>query len=137
MKSVEHVEKALERLVPAALSAQAGRSLEELLDELAGTAESPAPEVSAIPVPMPDRRRRPWFGLGAAAAVAAGGLVALWAWPNGLEEIRPSSVAITPAAKPLQLIREVSRVESAVDEGTLDDAAGGIHRVLRYRVVGE
>lgn len=140
MASVEHVEKALERLMPVALSMRATRAIEESIDTLA--ADHPAEAAPLADTPPPTGaggRRGSWIrsGFGAAAAVTAGGLAALWFWPDRLDQWSVAEAPDQAAAENMKLIREVSRVESAVDEGTLADDAGGIHRVLRYRVVGE
>jgi hypothetical protein len=138
MAPVEHIEQVLQRLVPCALSLRATRGIEDCLDSLAAAAdeETPAPECAERPAAR--RRHCGWrFGLGSAAALAAGVLTALWWWPDPLESGRVAASAEAPQAEELELIREVSRMESAVDEGTLADDDGGMHRVLRYRVVGE
>jgi hypothetical protein len=139
MASVEHVERALERLLPCALSLRATEAIEERLDALAVATEPGLAEPAAtIPAPVKPWRRHPWrTGLGSAAALVAGGFAALWFWPQPLEQGRVVDLAPLAPSEDLELIREVDRLESAVDEGTLADEEGGVHRVLRYRVVGE
>lgn len=140
MASVEHVEQVLQRLVPVALSLRATREIEADLDALAaraGPGTAAAPEGSAWR-PAAGRRGKAWhFGMGSAAALVAGGLTALWWWPDPLHAFRVERPAAAGEVQDLELIREVNRVESAVDEGTLADESGGMHRILRYRVVGE
>lgn len=139
MASVEHVEKALERLMPAALGAEAARAIEETIETLAA-GRTPLAESQARPAVAArdagDRRTDFRRGLGAAAAIAAGGIAALWWWPDQPQQVAPLARTAETAPE-MELVREVNRVESAIDEGTLADENGGVHRVLRYRVVGE
>jgi hypothetical protein len=133
MRPVERVEKSLERLIPVALSLRATEDIERMLDELAAGGK-----VAALP-PVARLRLKRWHrGFGIAAALVAGILVSLWAWPERLTSERlAGKVRAGRAADSFELLREENRVESAVDEGITDDDGGGVHRLLRYRVVGE
>lgn len=127
MESPEEIEKALARLMPAALSEQGKSSLDDLIDGLAGT------EQAAVP---PRRPGLSWAG-GIAAAAAA--VVVAFNWP--------SPAPLAPAAGPLAgdaaaesgivLIRQTERVEDAAPEGWLSETDGVAHRAWRVRVIDE
>lgn len=108
----EEMERALLRLVPAALSESAHTEMEAHLDELAGDAGVIRHDFS---------RWAKWLG-GIAAAVAIG----VFAFPFGLAE-----------DKGMVVITELDRVENVLDEGLFLDASGSAVRKMSVRVVGE
>lgn len=130
MESPEDIEKALSRLMPAALSESGRRSLDELIDGLAA-----GKPVAAAPAPV----RRPWaWGAGIAAAAAAL-VVALNLTATAPEEgVVEAALPVAPAARGgLVLIGQSERVETAVPEDWMSESDGVAHRAWRLRVVDE
>jgi|LakMenEpi03Aug12_release.lakeMendotaPanAssembly.Ray.scaffolds.fasta_scaffold30721_4 hypothetical protein len=117
----EEMEKALLRLVPAALSESAQAEMEARLDELAGDA-------GVIRHDFP--RWAKWLG-GIAAAVTIG----VFAFPFGNQESAPL-VGIAEDDG-MVVITELDRVENVLDEGLFVDAGGSAVRKMSVRVVGE
>jgi hypothetical protein len=115
------MEKALLRLMPAALSETAQAGMEAQLDELSGSAEVLRHDFS---------RRAKWLG-GIAAAVTIG----VFAFPFGSQESAPL-VGIAEDDG-MVVITELDRVENVLDEGLFVDAGGSAVRKMSVRVVGE
>lgn len=117
----EEMEKALMRLMPAALSESAHTEMEARLDELAGDA-------GVIRHDFP--RWAKWLG-GIAAAVTIGA----FAFPFGNHE----AVTLVGIAEDngMVVITELDRVENVRDEGLFVDAGGSAVRKMSVRVVGE
>lgn len=128
MESPEDIEKALSRLMPAAISEEGKRSLDELIDGLAS---------GETLVEMPPRKSAwPWLGgMGAAAAAV---VIAL-NLPAGNPD--PVHVAVTPRAvdaeQGIVLIQQTERVENAEPDGWMSETDGVAHRAWRIRVVDE
>ena len=127
MESPEDIEKALSRLMPAAISEEGKRSLDELIDGLAA---------GGTIVEMPRKSAWPWLGgIGAAAAAV---IVAL-----NLPAGRPvqENIAVTPPAKAeeggIVLLQQTERVENAEPDGWMSETDGVAHRAWRVRVVDE
>lgn len=127
MESPEDIEKALSRLMPAAISEEGKRSLDELIDGLAATEKV---------VELPRKSGWPWAGAIAAAAAAV--VIAL---------NLPSTDSDVPGAGPvveesseeegIVLIRQTERVADAEPEGWLSETDGVAHRAWRVRVIDE
>jgi len=126
MESPEEIEKALSRLMPAALSENGQRSLDELIDGLtAGEGQAPLPRVAGFP----------WgwvAGLGAAAAA----VVLALSFPATTPAV---PVAVAPAVPDVGIVRigQSERVETAVPEDWMSESDGVAHRAWRVRVVDE
>lgn len=128
MESPEEIEKALSRLMPAAISEEGKRSLDEMIDGLASGE-------TVVEVP-PSKSAWPWLsGIGAAAAAV---VIAL-NLPSGSPA--PVDVADTPAIvvaeEGIVLIQQTERVENAEPEGWMSETDGVAHRAWRVRVVDE
>lgn len=128
MESPEEIEKALSRLMPAAISEEGKRSLDELIDGLASGE-------TVVEMP-PSKSAWPWLGgIGAAAAAV---VIAL-NLPAGRPV--PVDVADTPAAAAAEegvvLIQQTERVENAEPEDWMSETDGVAHRAWRVRVVDE
>jgi hypothetical protein len=115
------MEKALLRLMPAALSDAAQAGMEAQIDELAGGAGVLRYDVS---------RWAKWLG-GIAAALA----IAAFAFPSGDQEAAP--IAGNVEDDGMVVIAELDRVENVHDEGLFVDAGGSAVRKMSVRVVGE
>ncbi len=127
MESPEEIEKALSRLMPAAISEEGKRSLDELIDGLAA---------GETVVQMPRKSAWPWLGgIGAAAAAV---VIAL-NLPTGSPV--PADVAVAPPAPVLEggivLLQQTERVENAEPDGWMSETDGVAHRAWRVRVVDE
>ena len=127
MESPEDIEKALSRLMPAAISEEGKRSLDELIDGLATTEKV---------VELPRKSGWPWAGGIAAAAAAV--VIAL-----NLPAADPAGpVAALIAEESFEesgivLLRQTERVEDAEPEGWLSETDGVAHRAWRVRVIDE
>ena len=124
MRESDHcneMEKALMRLVPAALSESAQAEMEARLDELSGDA-------GVIRHGFP--RWAKWLG-GIAAASAIGVL----AIPSGHRETAP--LVGMAEDDGMVVLTELDRVENVRDEGLFVDAGGSSVRKMSVRVVGE
>jgi len=127
MESPEEIEKALSRLMPAAISEEGKRSLDALIDGLAA---------GDTVVEMPRKSAWPWLGgIGAAAAAV---VIAL-NLPAG-SPVSPT-VASTPPTETREggivLLQQTERVENAEPEGWMSETDGVAHRAWRVRVVDE
>ena len=122
------MEKALRRLMPAALSETAQAGMEAQLDELSGSVEVLSGDAGVIRHGFP--RRAKWLG-GIAAAVTIG----VFAFPFGNQESAPL-VGIAEDDG-MVVITELDRVENVLDEGLFVDAGGSAVRKMSVRVVGE
>lgn len=127
MESPEDIEKALHRLMPAAISEEGKRSLDELIDGLAA---------GETIVEMP--RKSGWTWLGGIGAAAAAVVVAL-NLPAGSPA--PANIAVTPPAEVeeggIVLLQQTERVENAEPDGWMSETDGVAHRAWRVRVVDE
>ncbi len=127
MESPEEIEKALSRLMPAAISEEGKRSLDAMIDGLAA---------GETVVEMP--RKSPWPWLGGIGAAAAAVVIALYL-PAGSPA--PVSVTVTPPAATekggIVLLQQTERVENAEPEGWMSETDGVAHRAWRVRVVDE
>jgi hypothetical protein len=126
MESPEELEKALSRLMPAALSETGRRSLDELIDGLAA-----GPSTAAAPVP-PVRFRGWGAGMAAAAAVAL-----MIAVRSGGPAVVEEGALTQAAADDVVRIGHSERVETAVPEDWMSESNGVAHRAWRVRVVDE
>jgi len=117
----EDLEKALLRLMPAALSDAAQAEMEGRLDELSDGGEVIRHDFS---------RWAKWLG-GIAAAVAIG----VFAFPFGSREAAPLAGVAEDAG--MVVLTELDRVENVLDEGLFVDAGGSALRKMSVRVVGE
>lgn len=117
----EEMEKALLRLMPAALSESAHTEMEARLDELTGDAR-------VIRHDFPCWAK--WLG-GIAAAVTIG----VFAFPFGSHE----AVTLVGLAEDngMIVITELDRVEPVLDEGLFVDPGGSAMRKMSRRVVKE
>lgn len=122
------MEKALLRLMPAALSETAQAGIEAQLDELSGSAELLSGNAELLRHDF--SRRAKWLG-GIAAAVTIG----VFAFPFGNQESAPL-VGIAEDDG-MVVITELDRVENVLDEGLFVDAGGSAVRKMSVRVVGE
>ena len=127
MESPEDIEKALSRLMPAAISEEGKRSLDELIDGLAA-----GETVAELP------RKSAWPWLGGVGAAAAALVVALNLPAAG--PLAPEAVPVRPAPateRGIVLIQQTERVETAVPEDWMSETDGVAHRAWRVRVVDE
>ncbi len=131
MKQPESIEDMLSRLMPVAISEAGQRSLDAMLDELAG--EEAAPEA-----PVAARRGKsvwiyalPPVGIAAAAAFA-------FFMPHG-SSVRKEITSTLPKleAPGIFLLGETDRIETLTDEGWLADPQGAAMQAVRVRVVEE
>lgn len=132
MSRPEDVEAILARLMPAALSEQAGTEMEETLDQLAQDAGW---QTAAAVTPAP--ARWPWAA-GIAAALALAGIV-LWkpapVSPAGTAGIQPP-VESTENSDVVR-ISETETLQSVVQEGWHDDVGGKPHQALRLHMLAQ
>ncbi|WAC18539.1 hypothetical protein OVA24_14990 [Luteolibacter sp. SL250] len=131
MKQPESIEDMLSRLMPVAISEAGQRSLDAMLDELAG--EEAAPEA---PAAAPGGKSfwiyaLPPVGIAAAAALAF--LMPLGSSPR--EAV--TSVLPEVEAPGIFLLGETDRIETLTDEGWLADPQGAAMQAVRVRVVEE
>ena len=122
------MEKALLRLMPAALSETAQAGMEAQLDELSGSAELLSGSAELLRHDFP--RWAKWLG-GIAAAVTIG----VFAFPFGSQESAP--LVGVAEDDGMVVIAELDRVENVLDEGLFVDAGGSAVRKMSVRVVGE
>jgi len=122
------MEKALLRLMPAALSETAQAGMEAQLDELSGSAEVLSSSAELLRHDF--SRRAKWLG-GIAAAVTIG----VFAFPFGSQESAP--LVGVAEDDGMVVIAELDRVENVLDEGLFVDAGGSAVRKMSVRVVGE
>lgn len=126
MPAPDPIETALARLMPTSLSVSGQRSIEEMLDGLAG-------EAQAVPVKA-HRFSRSLIGLATAAAIAA-----VFAVPTFFES-KVSATAQVPSATPVrgvEWVNQSDRVESMTDDGWVAGPDGAAMQAVRVRVVGE
>lgn len=129
MESPDEIEKALSRLMPAALSESGRRSLDELIDSLAA-----GKPVAAAPAPA----GRPWaWAAGIAAAAAALGFALIPPAATPVEGIARTEPAAPATGGGVVLIGQSERVETAVPEDWMSESDGVAHRAWRVRVVDE
>lgn len=127
MESPEDIEKALARLMPAAISDEGKRSLDELIDGLAA---------GETVVEMPRKSAWPWAGGIAAAAAAV--VIALNLPAAGPATPESDLSRIQPAeGAGIVLIQQTERVENAEPENWLSETDGVAHRAWRVRVIDE
>lgn len=125
MESPEELEKALSRLMPAAMSESGRRSLDAIIDGLAAGEVDPIAPASPV---------RSWvWGAGIAAAAAALMIAVRLGGPAVGGEV---AVPQTAAAEVVR-IGHSERVETAVPEDWMSESNGVAHRAWRVRVVDE
>ncbi len=142
MQKPDSIEDILARLMPPALSVEGQKSIEAVIDELAGEtgdsleAVSSAPSKASVTLEMPS----PWFrrALAGGIAAAVAGLAAL-AIPMVQRPDQAQVAAITIQESPPEfvLVSESDRIESSTDEGWVEDSDGTAMRALRLNVVEE
>lgn len=127
MESPEEIEKALSRLMPASISEEGKRSLDQLIDGLAA---------GETVVEMPRKSAWPWLGgIGAAAAA----VVIAMNLPAGGPAAGTVAVNLPAEAGDggIVLIRQSERVENAEPDGWMSETDGVAHRAWRVRVIDE
>lgn len=131
MRPHESMEDMLSRLMPVAFSEEGQRSLDAMLDELAGPEEPVAAEEPATKRGNLWARVLPPVGIAAAAALA-------FLWSYGAPGDR-KTVASRPDIAPsgIYLLGETDRIERLTDEGWLADPQGGAMQAVRVQVVEE
>lgn len=117
----DEMEKALMRLVPAALSESAQAEMEARLDELSG---------DAVVIRQGFPRWAKWLG-----GIAAASAVGAFAFHSGSQETAP--LAGVAQDEGMVVLTELDRVENVRDEGLFVDAGGSAVRKMSVRVVGE
>jgi hypothetical protein len=131
VKPPESIEDMLSRLMPVAISESGQRSLDAMLDELAG--EEAAPEAPAAA----PRGKNFWIyalpPVGIAAAAALAFFMPLGSSPR--EQV--TSVLPKVDAPGIFLLGETDRIETLTDEGWLADPHGAAMQAVRVRVVEE
>lgn len=142
MQKPDSIEDILSRLMPPALSVEGQKSIEAIMDELAGktgnslAVVSSAPGKASVPVEMPS----PWFRrtLAGGIAAAVAGLAAL-AIPMGQrpDQAQVAATATQESPPEFVLVSESDRIESSTDEGWVEDSDGMAMRALRLNVVEE
>ena len=131
MRQPESIEETLSRLMPVAISEAGQRSLDAMLDELAG--EEAAREA---PVVAPHGKGfwvnvLPPVGIAAAAAFA-------FLIPQGSSARKEITSAQPKVEAPgIFLLGETDRIERLTDEGWLADPQGAAMQAVRVRVVEE
>ncbi len=133
MKTAEEIERSLEGLAPAALSEEARDSIESMIDSLA----SENPGRNDVREEPRNGWGRPAAWMSLAAAVAFGAFGVLTLTQPGAEV--PGGQADTGESGDggLEWVGRSDRVEEPEDGGLLADEDGGMHRLLRYRVIEE
>ncbi len=131
MKQPESIENMLSRLMPVAISESGQRSLDAMLDELAG--EEVGPE---MPVAAP-RGKKFWIYVLPPTGIAAAAAFAFF-MPE-VSTARKEITAIQPKieAPGIFLLGETDRIETLTDEGWLADPHGAAMQAVRVRVVEE
>ena len=120
----DEMEKALLRLMPAALSVGSQNEIDDMIDELADGAKVKRHGFG---------RPAAWLGvMGAAAALALG----VFLIPFGSDKASPLAASPLPQAG-LVVLAETDRVENVRDAGLFVDAGGSAVRKMRVRVVEE
>lgn len=127
MHDAKTVETMLARLMPAALSEDAQREMEAMLDELAL-----ADGIGGFSQAKVASRFRRWFW-GGMAATGVGAAV-LFHPPGEAPVLAIPDVAAPPE---FVLVGESDRIESMTDEGWREDTDGSAMRAVRLRVVEE
>jgi len=128
MRQPESIEDMLSRLMPVAISESGQRSLDAMLDELAGedpVVAQPVPRKNFLPYLLPP------VGIAAAAALA----FFLPAGSSQRHEITSTKPKIE--APGIFLLGETDRIENLRDEGWFADPQGSAMQAVRVRVVEE
>lgn len=134
MRQPESIEQTLARLMPVAISQEGQRSLDAMLDELAG--EEPVEDAVTEVSSRPRRDLRllilPPVGIAAAAALA-------FFMPRGSSSSRTEITSALPKMEQpmIQLLGETDRIEALTDEGWVADPYGAAMQAVRVRVVEE
>jgi hypothetical protein len=131
VKQLESIEDALSRLMPVAFSESGQRSLDAMLDELAG--EEPVAEIPAIPA----RRRRLWIYALPPVGIAAAAALAFFMPHESPAQKKITSTLPKLEAPAIFLLGETDRIETLTDEGWLADPQGAAMQAVRVRVVEE
>ncbi len=120
------IEKALERLMPVALSERASEEMDTLIDDLAG--DKPAKNPSSPKWPA---------ALGIAAAISLGAFIFLPKSQPAPQQTAAKESTSESAEPTIAFLAEADRVENVQDEGLYIDTGGSAVRKLRVRVVEE
>jgi len=135
MKSVEEMERLLERLAPAPMSEEATGAIESMIDSLAQQDSAAEEDHGAA--------GRTWRRPGVAAWMSLAAAVLLGAFAGALairRDPQPMAVPVAASDDPeggLEWVGRSDQVGEPEDDGFLADEDGGVHRLLRYRVVEE
>jgi hypothetical protein len=120
------IEKALERLMPVALSERASRETNTLIDELSGE------------TPTKKQTYRKWpAALGIAAAISLAAFISLPKSQPATQQTAAKESTSESAEPTIAFLAEADRVENVRDEGLYIDTGGSAVRKLRVRVVAE
>lgn len=131
MKQPESIEDMLSRLMPVAISEAGQRSLDAMLDELAG--EEAVPETPATP----HRGKSFWIYALPPAGIAAAAAFAFF-MPHGSSARKEITSTLPKLEAPgIFLLGETDRIETLTDEGWLADPQGAAMQAVRVRVVEE
>ncbi len=138
MKSPEEMEKALRRLVPPALSAQAHADVSSMIASLAASSTHDTPPAEITEIAQPGKRRGPWYA--AAAAVVMAGLTAL-NLPQAEQTLtitpdtaNPQPTMVADAKSAPVLIDRMLVTDGITVEGTLAAADGTMMNQVQRRV---
>lgn len=127
MRQPEDIEAMLSKLMPAAMSEDASRSMDEMLDKLCG------PEISD----SEERGKFQWKWFVAPAGIAAATALAFF-MPEGNPSLpAPVAKAVEAVRPDIVLVGETDRIESLADEGWMSDPQGAVMQAVRVRVVEE
>lgn len=130
MQTPEEIEAALSCLMPSSMSGQASRSIEEMLDGLAGGVQGhSAGDARAIGRSSFSY----WLSGGLAAAIALGFILPDVKKTGPLASVEPLT---DEAFAGLVLVGESEHIESMTDEGWLADPDGAAMQAVRIRAVG-
>jgi len=127
MHTPDSVETILARLMPPAMSAEAQRDIEAMLDELA------VPEGNVVPV-------KSWYRWPLAGGIAAAGIAAALVLPLAVQRSSaPTPVAESASETPpgFVLVGGSDSIKSMTEEGWQEDTDGSAMRTLRLSVVEE
>lgn len=128
MRQPEDIEAMLSKLMPSAMSEDASRSMDEMLDELCG------PEAAETD----GRRNFSWKWVIPPVGIAAATALAFFMPEN--HPVLPVADVKKPvemAAPNIVLVGETDRIESLADEGWMSDPQGAVMQAVRVRVVEE
>jgi len=126
MQTPDPIEAALARLMPSAMSVSGQRSIEEMLDGLAG----------GVPVSPVHRFKRQLIGMAIAASIA--GMVAIPVLWQPAHKTSPTVATVEPvAASEIVCLEDRDRVDSIDFEGRDSAANGSAMKIMRAHMVRE